>query len=198
MFSLFTTSLLQFISSYPSLMYSLLFVGLLLEGEAVLFVAAFLAHQGYLNPGPTAFIAYLGTFLGDYLWYALGKKISKKDNRLAFWVQKVTKPLSSIIPKHPEKALFLTKFMYGLHRATLIKIGMEKLASRRFIKADIPAVALWVTLVGFFAFLFSSSLKLVRHYLKYTEIILLLGILIFFLIGHISAKLLSKEILKKE
>ena len=42
---------------------------MILEGEVVLFSAAFLMHQGYFSPGYILLTIMGGIFVGDLLWY---------------------------------------------------------------------------------------------------------------------------------
>ena len=44
------------------------------EGETVVIVAGFLAHEGYFNPYTLGITAFLGTFAGDQLWFYLGRR----------------------------------------------------------------------------------------------------------------------------
>jgi len=53
--------------------YVALFAGTLLEGETVLILAGFAAHQGYLQLHWVIGIALLGGFLGDQFYFWLGR-----------------------------------------------------------------------------------------------------------------------------
>jgi membrane protein DedA with SNARE-associated domain len=194
MFSSLTVILFAFLRTNPGIIYLFLFVGLLIEGEAVLFITAFIAHQSRVHPGLLITLAYTSAVIGDYLWYSFGKTLAQKNNFMASWAKRAVKPINALIPRHPTQALFLTKFMYGIHRAVLVKVGMEKMPTGYFLKRDILAAMVWVTVVGFLAFWFNSSLQIVSHYLRYTEVVFLIGLFVFFALGHVSAMLVSREI----
>jgi membrane protein DedA with SNARE-associated domain len=56
--------------SYPAL-----FAGTVLEGEAVLIIAGFLAYRGYLELPYVILVAFLGAFLGDQLFFQIGRRV---------------------------------------------------------------------------------------------------------------------------
>ncbi|HSH26690.1 MAG TPA: DedA family protein, partial [Wenzhouxiangella sp.] len=61
---------LDLVAAYPYLM---LFVGLLLVGEAVLLPALYLATTGRLDPFSVIVVAVTATMLSDLAWFLLGR-----------------------------------------------------------------------------------------------------------------------------
>ena len=53
--------------------YLAVFVGSLLEGETVLVLAGFAAHQGYLSLPLVLAVAFVGGTLGDQIFFWLGR-----------------------------------------------------------------------------------------------------------------------------
>ena len=53
--------------------YWVVFAGTLLEGESVLLLAGFSAYSGLLELHTVIGVATLGSFLGDQLWFLLGR-----------------------------------------------------------------------------------------------------------------------------
>lgn len=53
--------------------YYALFIGTFLEGETILVLAGFLAHQGYLGFWWVVLLAFLGSLSGDTLVFHLGR-----------------------------------------------------------------------------------------------------------------------------
>ncbi|MHB8317348.1 MAG: DedA family protein, partial [Acidithiobacillus ferrivorans] len=58
--------------------YWILFVGTLLEGEAVVIVAGALAHAGVLDLRMVIFISWLGSTLNDQVLYQLGYRYGER------------------------------------------------------------------------------------------------------------------------
>src|SRR5512143_230365 len=57
--------------------YLAVFIGTLLEGETILVLAGFAAHQGYLNLGLTMLAAFAGSATGDQLWFLLARRYGR-------------------------------------------------------------------------------------------------------------------------
>ena len=66
MHSLFLSSLLALPSSVA---YLLFLIGIILEGDVVLFTASFLATRGFFSPLPIFFLTLLGVCARDLLLY---------------------------------------------------------------------------------------------------------------------------------
>ncbi|WP_217994833.1 DedA family protein [Methylogaea oryzae] len=60
----------EIISQYG---YIALFIGTFLEGETILLVAGYLAHEGHLGLTLAILSAFLGTFAGDQTFFFLGR-----------------------------------------------------------------------------------------------------------------------------
>jgi membrane protein DedA with SNARE-associated domain len=64
-------TLASFLAQYAKLA---VFVGCLLEGEAILLLAGFAAHQGYLSVTVVMLIAFCGGTLGDQAYFLVGRR----------------------------------------------------------------------------------------------------------------------------
>jgi len=62
--------LTQLLSQYG---YLAVFVGSILEGETVLILAGFAAHQGYLSFPIVVMLAFCGGTMGDQMYFFLGR-----------------------------------------------------------------------------------------------------------------------------
>lgn len=174
------TIFLHYIQASRPTAYALIFASLLLEGEFVLFVAFLLVHQGFLDIKTLVPIALFGVMLGDYFWYSLGTILANKQNRITASAKKAGKIFINSITSHPLRTLTISKFTYGLHRSTLILFGMHRISQKTFMRADGVAATLWLIAVGVFAIATSSSLSLAKYYLKYTEIFLLVAVVVWY------------------
>jgi membrane protein DedA with SNARE-associated domain len=177
--------------------YSVLFVGLLLEGEAVLFTAVYLIHQGKLDPGDTIGIAICGVLIGDSLWYFSGTAISGLPV-IRKIIAKVPKDFDAFIGKRPKISIIVSKFIYGFHRPTLIRLKAVGVVYTNFLKADIPGALLWIAIVSALGYFFSSSTALLKEYFKYWEIGLAVSLIIFILISKLVSKFILKKVTKQK
>ena len=58
------------------------FIGTLMEGETVLLLAGFAAHQGYLVLGLVIAVAFVGGTLGDQIAFFLGRRYGNRLIRI--------------------------------------------------------------------------------------------------------------------
>lgn len=179
---------------YKPLGYFLIFFGLLIEGELVLFTAAFLTQQGAFDLGDMFIVVLGGVFAGDLLWYFVGARLNGTHH---FWQERINrfaKPFDRHILTSPLRTIFISKFTYGLHRAILVRSGMLGIAPRDFIKADAASVLIWIGIIGGLGYGASASFLILKHYLRFAEISLFFGLIGFFLILHFSSHFFKKEL----
>lgn len=169
---------------------------MIIEGDILLFTAGFLTHQGYFDIGIVLLLAFLGTIIGDNIWYVLGKLMSEKELFLKVkkFIEKATSPFDKHLKNRTVRTIFISKFTYGLCRPIILKAGAMKISFEKFIKTDLVATFMWIFLVGGLGYLSSASFLAVRHYLRYTELTLLLGVAIFILISYVITKISKKEL----
>jgi membrane protein DedA with SNARE-associated domain len=175
------TLFLHYIELFRPAAYAAIFLGLILEGELVLFTALMLTHQGYLKIGELAPVILVGVFFGDYLWYRLGRYMADKPSRVSLLAAKASKVFGQSLTDNLLRILIVSKFTYGLHRPTLLSVGAHKVPSRVFFRADLIAAGFWLMAIGGAAWAASESLFLVKRYLKYTEIFVLAAVFLIYL-----------------
>ena len=176
--------IVQHVAALNHWLYLALFVGLLFEGETVLFVAFYLVRQEHLSVTLAIIAALSGVLAGDFLWYQVGHFL----NRFAWLKQKLDRvagPIDRQLIKRPMRTLFISKFAYGLHRLTQIRSGALRIAWRVFWQADVPAAILWIAIVASLGYFTALSVAALRHYMHFTQFGLLFGILLLWGITHI-------------
>ena len=187
-------TLIHFLGISRPLGYLLIFLGMAVEGDVVLLIVAFLTHRGFFDLGDIIIVTLLGVFVGDVAWLFLGKRLDRLSPLAHRLVAKLSGPVDKHLRERPAHSIFVSKFTYGLHRAVLVRLGQNNLSVKDFLKADVPAGLLWFIIVGGIGYLGSASLLLAKHYLHYTELRLLIIILAFLLISHLSRHYSEKKI----
>lgn len=160
--------------------YAGIFVGMLFEGDLLLFGVTFLALTGKLAWWLALPLAIAGALLGDLLWYALGTCISP-ESRYGKTLRAITRIMDGRIERHPRRMLFLSKITYGLHRPIQLRFGMERFPVKRYFLLDLPATAFWFAAICTLAVVAHITLLPVLHYLRMAEVLLLalLGFFVF-------------------
>ncbi len=186
--------ILYYIALWKPLGYAVVFIGLFIEGDIVLFIAAFLTSQGVFDLGDMIIVAFSGTLLGDIFWYFLGYYINGRFARVSKWIDKITKPFDEHILSRSFHTILISKFTFSLNRAILFRAGSLKVPLRNFLKADLAAICLWMIAVGGFGYFTNISLALVRHYFRAAEFALLLGLAIFLIVFHMVSRRSKKAL----
>jgi len=188
---------LSYLLLWKPLGYTLTFLGMVVEGDAMLFTVAFLTSSGFFDTGDMLAIASIGVFVGDILWYFLGKKYIPKYPKIKHWVDRFAKPVDRHLMDRPFRTILLTKFIYGVHHAVLMRAGMFEMDFRKFIKTDLLAIAVWFPFIWSLGFFGSVSLIYMRKSLRFAEVSLLVALLLFFLIEHLVKKSVEKSLMEK-
>jgi undecaprenyl-diphosphatase len=174
--------------------YLIIFVGVLFEGDIFLFSAFFLAREGVFSVLPLIGVGFLGVILGDLSWYWLGIKVDKTNSRLLRWAEKIAAPFDEHLISRTFHTIFISKYTYGIYHAILLRAGMLRFPLRRFVGYDLISTLVWMAIVGGLGYFSSFYFSLVKQYIKFAEIGLLLGIVLFVFVSHYLAKK-SKDIL---
>lgn len=183
------TLLPHYLAYWQPLGYIILFLGMMVEGDTVLFVAAYLTHAGYFALTPMLLTALWGMILGDNLWYTLGLKL-RKSERLQFiakWAEGLAQPFDEHLRENPFRTIFIAKFTYGFNRAVITRAGMLNLRWKKIEESDILATLLWMAIVGGLGYFSSASLSYLKSYIRYGEVGLLIAVVLFFLLERALA-----------
>jgi membrane protein DedA with SNARE-associated domain len=146
------------------------FVGTFLEGESIVVIAGFLGHQGVVAPLSVGICAFAGSFLGDQLWFYLGRR--QAGHR---WVVRLTQSprfskVLNAIENHPRKFILTFRFIYGIRTVSPVAIGLSKVSARTFAYLNAVSAAVWAAvftaigyLFGFAAERFLGEMKAIEH-----------------------------------
>ena len=157
--------------------YVALFVGTLLEGETLLILAGFAAHQGYLQLHWVITIALFGGFLGDQFYFWLGRWragwVLSRFPRLAPLLERA----NLLIKRHQQMIIMGVRFLYGLRMVGPMAIGMSEVRAWRFMLFNALGATVWAVGFGSAGYLFGQVMELWLHDLKRVEEVLLFAIL---------------------
>ncbi|MWV67680.1 DedA family protein [Helicobacter saguini] len=122
--------------------YLILFLWSILEGEWGLLLAGIASHQGYLHVGFCIFIAGLGGFTGDQIYFYIGR-LNKGYVQKKFRKQRRKFALASrLMQKYGWPIIFVQRYMYGLRTIIPISIGLTRYSAIKF--AIINLISAWV------------------------------------------------------
>lgn len=151
-------------------------VGTLLEGETILILGGFAAHQGYLELQWVILAAFGGACAGDQFFFFLGRKYSGKVlARVPSWNARILK-VQKLLNRFHTWLIFMYRFTYGFRSVTPFVLGTSAVPALRFVPLNMLAVALWATVIGILGYVFGGVLQGALGNLKKYELRILAAI----------------------
>ena len=142
--------------------YLAVLAGTMLEGETVVLVAGFLAHQGHLSLWLIILCAIIGSSTSDQGLFFLSRFKGKK---LLARFPKVAERVNALSEKMRTRPVALTafallfRFFYGLRNIAPVFLGMSSIPTMRFVLLNALGAVLWATLFSWGGFLFARILS---------------------------------------
>jgi membrane protein DedA with SNARE-associated domain len=137
--------------------YPALLVGTFVEGETILVVAGFAAHQGYLQLGWVILAAFVGSLAGDQFAFFLGRhKGGQTLERHPSWQHKAVK-VDLLITRHGFWIMLGFRFMYGMRTITPFVIGTTQISSLRFFALNAAGALVWSVAISLLGYLCGAT-----------------------------------------
>lgn len=171
--------------------------GCMAEGESAAIVGGFFAHQRLLPLAPTYSAALVGTFIGDTIFYVIGKRFADHP-----WVLKMrTKPGFShamrLANAYPKSFVFFNRYAYGMRVLGGVTCGLAKIGWPVFILFNILSSIAWATLFVGIGWFFGMGVEALLGDIlrKHERVFIGIGIV---LVCALIALLIGKRVVKHE
>ena len=128
--------------------YLAVFAGTFLEGETVLVLAGFAAHRGYLALPGVLLAAFLGTVLGDQIYFWLGRRRGAAFLARRPRLQAPAARVRRWVASHANAVMWSYRFLYGVRTATPFVLGTSGVSPLRFGLIGTLGAAAWAGAVG--------------------------------------------------
>lgn len=166
--------LTQLVAEYG---YLAVFAGAVLEGETILILAGFAAHQGYLSFPLVTTIALFGGTLGDQIFFMLGRRYGVTLLRRFPQWNPGAQRVNLLLLRYHAGVIIGVRFMYGLRIVGPIAIGMSEVPAWRFILFNVIGAAIWAPLIAGVGYLFGQTLQWLFADIKHYEEVALLVVI---------------------
>lgn len=190
----------HFIEIHAIVVYLIIFLGVIIEGEIVVIFAGIFSYLGSIN----IFIAFLSVILGgttkSILGYLFGYFLQKHHSQRPL-MQNIEGRISYFLPRFQERpfwSIFISRFfILGIGWFTLIFSGYKKVPLKVYIRAEALSLISWsigiMTLGYFFGYTALAISRDIRHVL----LLILFFFIIFFTIEKIVAFIFELFNIKK-
>jgi len=174
----------HFIEVHAVIIYLLIFIGIILEGETVALLAGIFSPIGSMHVMLVFVAILLGGLTKATIGYTFGAKLREHHSQRKI-VQKMERKICTFFPnfeKKPFVSIFISHFfILGINWLTLIFSGFKNIPFKKYIKTEILSFLVWETLVISIGFFFGyAAIALSRDFRNF--IILILAFLVFFFI----------------
>lgn len=144
-----------------------------IPSELIMPLAGFTVHQGEMELVPAIAAGVIGTMLGAFPWYYLGRLLG--EERIKQWIDRHGKWLgisSEEIDKskqwfyrHGNKAVFFCRMVPGIRTLISLPAGFSNMPMLQFLIYSTLGTLGWVMLLTFAGYLLGENYTLVDAYL---------------------------------
>ncbi len=133
--------------------YLVTFLGALLEGETILTLAGLAAHRGYLHLPPLIGLAALGSFIGDQIYFLLGRRFGKRLIARFPRFRPAIRRVDALVVRYAGVAVVAVRFLYGLRTVGPIAMGASRMPWHTFALFNALGAMVWsvIWLIGGYA-----------------------------------------------
>jgi membrane-associated protein len=178
--------LVRLVEHHEALVYALIFLGMVLEGEFVLLCTGILIHLGVLYVPVTLIAVLAGALTKTLLGYYIGRSIDKKWGKTKFLLY-VEKHARKIVPhfyRKPFWSIFISKFLMVNH-IVIIFAGMKRVSVRKYLRAEVISTLIWAPGLLFLGYFFSAAALHVSHNISQFTLIVIILVALFLILDKI-------------
>ena len=147
----------SFMNEYGDWFYIGIFIWTFFEGETIVIFGGYAAHHGIVDPVKLLFVAWLGSFLGDQVWFFLGRRYGEALlARFPKWRPKVEVALD-LLYQYNALFIFSFRFIYGIRNVSSFAVGLSTLTWARFSSLNFLAAGVWASSFVTAGYLFSQA-----------------------------------------
>jgi membrane protein DedA with SNARE-associated domain len=180
----------SFIEIHAIIIYLILFLGVIIEGEIVVIFAGIFSYLGSIN----IFLAFIFIILGgvfkSFFGYSIGHYLNKHHSHKTF-VRKVEGRISYFLPRFKEKpfwSIFASRFfILGIGWFTILFSGYKNIPLKIYIKAEAYSLLLWSVGIMTLGYFFSYTALAISRDVRHILVMILMFFITFFILEKIIA-----------
>ncbi|MDR2789581.1 MAG: DedA family protein [Campylobacteraceae bacterium] len=182
--------------------YIILFIWCILEGEMALIMGGILSHSGDMNIGWAIFIAGLGGFAGDQIYFYLGRYFKKNINKRLKKQRRKFAIAHLLLKRYGWPVIFIQRYMYGLRTVIPMSIGITRYSGKKFALINIISAWCWASVTIIPAYLLGEHIWGVlkfaqKHWYFAIPVVIIFACLIIYAFKKIEDALYEKKLKEK-
>lgn len=168
-----------------------------IPSELIMPLAGFTVAQGKMGLIPAIVAGVIGTVLGAFPWYYIGKivdetRLEKLADKYGKWISVSSadiKKANNWFNKHGVKAVFLCRLVPGVRTLISLPAGINNMNMGSFVIYSTLGTVIWVSFLTIAGYVLGDHYDLVEVYIDPISKIALLIIVIFFVIWLIRKQM---------
>ncbi len=159
--------------------YVILFGWSILEGELGLIFAGIASHTGHMNVWLSIFVAGLGGFVGDQIYFYIGR-LNKAKLQKQLGSQRRKFALAHVLlQKYGWGIIFIQRYMYGMRTIIPISIGLTRYSALKFAIINLISAWIWAAITIILAWIFGEEILEALKFFKRHPYVVIILVLIF-------------------
>ncbi len=146
--------------------YIILFFWSVLEGELGLVMAGTMIHTGHMDMLPAIFIAGLGGFIGDQIYFYIGRYNKKLIHNYLHRHRRKFAIAHLLLKKYGWPIIFIQRYLYGLRTVIPMSIGLTRYDSRKFAVINFISAQIWAAITIILSYIFGKQILMIIEYGK--------------------------------
>ena len=146
--------------------YAILFVWSILEGEMGLLMAGIMSHTGDMNLPFSIFVAGLGGFAGDQIYFYIGRFNKGFIQRKLHSQRRKFAIAHLLLKKYGWPIIFVQRYLYGLRTVIPMSIGITKYSARKFALINLLSAWVWAAITIIPAYLLGNEILQLLEWAK--------------------------------
>ncbi len=126
--------------------YPILFLWSILEGELGLIMGGIMSHTGDMNLFIAIFVAGLGGFAGDQIYFYIGRFNKGFIQRKLHTQRRKFAIAHLLLKKYGWPIIFAQRYMYGLRTVIPMSIGITKYPGKQFAIINLLSAWAWAAI----------------------------------------------------
>jgi membrane protein DedA with SNARE-associated domain len=182
--------------------YVILFIWCILEGEMALIMGGILSHSGDMNLYYAIFIAGLGGFAGDQIYFYIGRYFKKNINKMLKKQRRKFAIAHLLLKRYGWPVIFIQRYMYGLRTVIPMSIGITRYSGKKFAFINLISAWCWASVTIIPAYLLGEHIWSVinfakKHWYFAIPVVIIFACTIIFIFKRIENNLYEKKLRRK-
>lgn len=187
----------ELLFNYKHLAYLIIFLWCILEGELALILGGIFAHEGHVNIAAIIFVAGLGGFVGDQIYFYIGRYNKKYIQKKLRTQRRKFAVAHLLLQRFGWPIIFIQRYMYGFRTVIPMSIGITRYSARKFAVINLFSAWVWAAITILLAWYFGEQIWRFVEWASnhwYYAALLIASFLALMIFGF---KQMEKSILKK-